>query len=300
VFYDFAITIPAGRTQADPVKQELKLCYGILRRVEVAFPAGCKGYVSLIINWREHQLYPTNPDEAFNAEEYTVPIDDYFPITVPPFSLFAVGWAPSAIYNHIITVRIGILPIEVAGVDIDTAKYLQTIVGLIGGAVVVAPKLPEELVTPPPPEEVVPTPPPEEVVPTPPPPEEEVPAPPPPPPTPPPEEVKPPARGTKEEAQLEIARKGLMGAAAKSAISAYIALWTPELRDKLEAWMGWRLVPEEMGAEMLAEWKLSYPYIDPFFTYASYYPTTTMTPVQYYTYKGIHELNPDWLRRQSA
>ena len=135
MFYDFAVTIPAGRTENSPVEQTLKLTKGIIHRVEIEFPAGCKGYAHLVLLHEGHQLYPTNPDEDFNANGYTIPIDDYFPLDTAPYSLKAVGWSPDAEYDHTITVRVGILPEEILsplfGLGASLSKFFK-LVG-IGG-----------------------------------------------------------------------------------------------------------------------------------------------------------------------
>lgn len=112
MFYDFAILVPAGTPADNPVEQTLKLTSGVVHRVEVEFPAGCRGEVSLVILLGGHQLFPTDPEGAFNAEGYTIPIDDYFPLDTPPYSLKAVAWSPDAVYSHTITVRVGILSEE--------------------------------------------------------------------------------------------------------------------------------------------------------------------------------------------
>ena len=113
MFYDFAVTVTAGTTKATPKEQELKLTYGIIHQVEIEFPRGCKGYVSLALDHWEHQFLPTNPDEAFNGDGYTIVIKEHYPLTTTPYSLYARAWSPDAVYNHTITVRIGVLPLSV-------------------------------------------------------------------------------------------------------------------------------------------------------------------------------------------
>lgn len=110
MFYRYGVTIPKGKTKAEPYQKELTLTKGIIHRVEIGFPGGCRGYVYLVLDHREHQLLPTNPDEAFNGERYTIVIKEHFPLTSEPYTLIARGWAPDAAYDHTITVRIGILP----------------------------------------------------------------------------------------------------------------------------------------------------------------------------------------------
>lgn len=113
MFYDFAVVVPAGTTEAAPKVETLKLTKGIIHRVEVEFPSGCKGYVSLALYHQEHQVWPTNPSGEFSTSGYTIPIDEHYRLHTKPYSLKARAWSPDATYNHTITVRIGILPQEV-------------------------------------------------------------------------------------------------------------------------------------------------------------------------------------------
>ena len=113
MFYNFAVVVTAGSTEANPTVETLKLTKGIIHRVEVEFPRGCKGYVSLKLYHQEHQVWPSNPPGAFKTDAYTVPIDEHYKLDSAPYSLKARGWAPSATYDHTITVRIGILSEEV-------------------------------------------------------------------------------------------------------------------------------------------------------------------------------------------
>ena len=113
MYYDFAVLVETKHTVDSPKEQELVLTHGIIHRVEVEFPAGCRGQVCLQLFHREHQVWPTNIDEAFNGEGYTVPIDEHYELTSEPYVLKAVAWGVSCNYPHTITVRIGILPEEV-------------------------------------------------------------------------------------------------------------------------------------------------------------------------------------------
>ena len=131
MYYDFAVTVPAGTQANAPVEQALQLEKGIIHRVEVEFPAGCKGYVSLVLMRGGNQAFPKNRDQAFNANGYTIPIDDYYPLTSAPYQLKAVAWAPDAVYNHTITVRIGILPEEtlspLTGLGAQLKKFFKMV-----------------------------------------------------------------------------------------------------------------------------------------------------------------------------
>ena len=275
MFYDFAVTVPAGTLATSPVEQKLKLTEGVILRVDVEFPAGCRGYVSLVLKHEGHQLYPTNPSEQFNTEDFTVGIWDIYPLYTAPYSLTAIAWAPETNYPHTITVR----------VDEVRAEDLEAILPFLSGLS----KLLRLMGVTPAPEEVTPTPPPEEEVP---PPEEEVPTPPAPPPAPPapPAPPVPPVvppgppgpRGTVEEAQWEIDMGLLQPPEVREAVTSFIESLTESQRDRLEKWTGWRLMPDEMEAVELAEWKKSYYLNIPYLSYILRYPEAGLTPREYY------------------
>jgi len=158
MFYDFAILVPAATAKADLVKYTLKLTYGIITHVYIEFPAGCRGMVYCTIEWETHQLYPTNPDGAFNSEDYIIPIEDRFPLLVQPYCLYAKVWAPSTTYDHTLTVRVEILEPDVLYAEAKLPASLEKVVTFLGQ--VFAPP-PAEEVAPPSEEEVTPpTPPP--------------------------------------------------------------------------------------------------------------------------------------------
>ena len=131
MFYNFAVTVLAGTTKDDPKEQELNLTHGFVHRIEVDFPFGCRGYVYLVIFHRLQQKWPTNIDEAFHAEGYTVPIDEHFDLTEPPHTLLVRAWSPECIHDHRIAVRVGILPeaalAPLTGLGAMLAKFFRVL-----------------------------------------------------------------------------------------------------------------------------------------------------------------------------
>jgi hypothetical protein len=132
MYYDFAITVPAGTAENDPVVETLKLTKGIIHRVEVQFPPGCKGYVYLVLMHEGHQLFPENREGAFQTSGHTIPIDEHYPLKSRPFNLKAVAWAPDASHDHTITVRIGILPETVMSPLTELGVNLKRFFKLMG------------------------------------------------------------------------------------------------------------------------------------------------------------------------
>ena len=131
MFYDFAITIPAGTAEASPVEQELDLTHGIIHRVEVQFPVGCMELAHLRLFHRRHQVWPTNIDGSFASDGYIIAFDEHYDFFEPPFDLTAIGWNDDETYQHVITVRIGILPQEIvlpfAGLGGALRRFLKLV-----------------------------------------------------------------------------------------------------------------------------------------------------------------------------
>ena len=113
MYYDFSFTIPANTPRKTPEELDCKLTNGIIHRVEVAFPAGCAGLVFLAIRKGLHQVWPTNPDGAFNTDGYTIAFNEYYQLFSAPYKLTLEGWSLDDTYDHTLEVRIGILPAEI-------------------------------------------------------------------------------------------------------------------------------------------------------------------------------------------
>lgn len=129
MFYDFAFLIHAGKTKANPEELFVNLVSGVIHHVSIEFPAGCRGTVFTAIYQGAHQIWPTNIDEAFNAEDFTIVIDEAEHFPAGPNLLRIEGWSPNACYPHTLTVRFGLLEPEAvtpfAGIGPMLKKFLR-------------------------------------------------------------------------------------------------------------------------------------------------------------------------------
>ena len=114
MYYDVPLTIAANTPELTPTDLEVKLTHGVIHRIEIEFPAGCAGLAYLQIHHMGHQLWPTNPGGAFHSDNHVIIIDDYFELLGPPYILKLRGWNLDELYDHTVTVRIGIYPAWVA------------------------------------------------------------------------------------------------------------------------------------------------------------------------------------------
>ena len=113
MFYSFDITIPANTLQASPQKTILKLCYGIIHKVDIVFPSGCSGLVGISVNNATHQVWPTNRGQHFCSDGETISWREFLENTTEPFELNALAWNTDQTYEHRLTVRVGVLPLSV-------------------------------------------------------------------------------------------------------------------------------------------------------------------------------------------
>lgn len=109
MYYDYAITVPANTTEDDPVTQVIELTAGVIYRLEVHFPIGCFGLAHCQIRHHETQHWPSNLDGSFATDGYAIVIDELFDLNAEPYTLKAICWNDDDTYQHVITVRVGVL-----------------------------------------------------------------------------------------------------------------------------------------------------------------------------------------------
>lgn len=132
MFYDFALTIPAGTAQASPAEQVMKLTHGVVHTVRLYFPPGPRGEVNVAIFESGHQVYPTNRGGVFNADNVYISFDDYYELFRAPYRLVAKGWAPDADYEHTVRIELGVIESKIALASLKVARGLEKFLKVIG------------------------------------------------------------------------------------------------------------------------------------------------------------------------
>ena len=132
MWYHRTLTVPAGTAENSPVRAELKLTHGVIIYIGVGFPTGCKQLVKVRIYHEEHQIFPSNPDEAAcwnGAVEGGV---YHQRLTGEPYHLVIRAYAPLATAAHSITIFVNEVPVEVAEPWAAPQSALDKIKGLFG------------------------------------------------------------------------------------------------------------------------------------------------------------------------
>lgn len=121
LIYVASISIPANTLQANPHRQSIKLCNGLIYKIRVSFPSGCAGLARFIIKRGGQQLYPSSPDEAFLGDGENIDFDELYLIETPPYELLLEAWNTAEDFSHTPILSIGMVSKEVF-----KARFLPT------------------------------------------------------------------------------------------------------------------------------------------------------------------------------
>ena len=132
MWYHYALSIPAGTTEAEAEEKSLDLTYGVIKYLGVGFPTGCKQKVKVRIYHREHQIFPNNSDEPACWNGGIEGGEQHYKLDESPFVLLARGYAPTAVKDHDVTILINVLPVEVAEPWVEQKSILDKLKGIFG------------------------------------------------------------------------------------------------------------------------------------------------------------------------
>ena len=132
MLYEYDLTVTALKPQDDPAEVELVLTKGVINRVEVQFPIGTRGLVHVQIYRGGHQLYPTNPDGNIKADGWPVVWDEHEELTDEPLTLKAIAWSTADTYSYDVTIRVNLLPLDVAGQEAGVFGSLKKLLKFMG------------------------------------------------------------------------------------------------------------------------------------------------------------------------
>lgn len=112
MFYVFPVTIPKNTARSDPLVTDMELGPGEIHRVGVGFVWGNAGLAYVQIWKAEHQMWPTNPGEAFAWNDTYYWWDESEPCAGAGEHWSIRCWNLDDRYPQDVEVCIGILPVE--------------------------------------------------------------------------------------------------------------------------------------------------------------------------------------------
>lgn len=117
--YVATITTEKSTDITSPLHTSIKAFAGVIYQVEIMFPKGPSGLVGVKI-WRANvALYPVDRDEWFIGDGETIRFEDIREMTVSESLIDVFTYNTDTIFDHLIQVRIGVLP-----VDLYEQRYL--------------------------------------------------------------------------------------------------------------------------------------------------------------------------------
>ena len=109
MFYSYDLTIPADTAAASPAQSDVEVPRGLVHRVEIQFPPGCRGLVHVRVLHALYQVWPTNPDGDFATDGFVIGWNESWELVDEPEVLRLEGWSPGTAFPHTITFRFGVL-----------------------------------------------------------------------------------------------------------------------------------------------------------------------------------------------
>lgn len=97
----------------NPLRTVLKVCKGLVYKVEVHFPPGPIGLYKCQIYDGGHQVWPSTPGEWFASDGFCISFDDSYLKLAAPFEFTIYTLNTDEGYDHGLDVRIGMVSKEI-------------------------------------------------------------------------------------------------------------------------------------------------------------------------------------------
>lgn len=105
-----SFTVLTTHTASAPLEDTIKIAHGIITWVSIWMPSGCHGLVYCKLKHHEHTVFPSTEDMFLMTDGYPVQWNEYYESYQPPYELKFVGWSYACTYDHVVTIRIAVLP----------------------------------------------------------------------------------------------------------------------------------------------------------------------------------------------
>ena len=106
------ITLTANKAESDATKTRFKVNKGVIYRVWLEFPPGCKALVKFRMYLDEHPILPVEKDAYIVGNAYTFVYPLMVEIKTEPQTITIEAWNTDEVNNHTINVQLLIIPKE--------------------------------------------------------------------------------------------------------------------------------------------------------------------------------------------
>ena len=133
MIYEYDLTVPANTPANAPAILDMPLAQGVIHKIAVVFPAGCRHQVKVIIRRALHQVWPTNPDGQLKGDFFPIEGPVWYELDEAPFKLEAYGWSPDTTFNHTVTIRLWLQRKEILLPGQQAFGFMERIGNLLFG-----------------------------------------------------------------------------------------------------------------------------------------------------------------------
>ena len=113
MIYTANITTVKNTAKTSLKKTTIRVTKGLVYKVEFYFPAGSSGLMGLAVFDGLYQAWPSSVGEFFLGDDLTIPFDDLYLKESAPFEFQCYTYNTDDTYDHLVTVRIGLVSSEV-------------------------------------------------------------------------------------------------------------------------------------------------------------------------------------------
>lgn len=91
-------------------KTVLRLSRGVIHQIDIRFPPGPQGFLKLHINRAAHQIWPSTSGQDFSTDNELITFREHYELISAPLQFEAWTWNDDDTHDHLVIIRIGILP----------------------------------------------------------------------------------------------------------------------------------------------------------------------------------------------
>lgn len=124
MIYEKRLIVPKNTSESSPAETTLEVSTGVLRGIEIGFPAGCCGLVHAVIHYWERQIWPSNIDSDFSGDDEIIKFDEDYKLFDQPTAFTLKCWNEDDTFDHTVTLRA-----LVKGEEEDLTSLLKSLVG---------------------------------------------------------------------------------------------------------------------------------------------------------------------------
>jgi len=125
----FAKEFSAGKTKDTPERLEMEITSGIVHNVSLAFPAGCQYLTNARILRGATSIWPRNQGAFYAYENYTLEIQDFWPLLDGESELVLEGYNTDDSKTHEIRVAVQVSDPEFYFAEIGLLSRMDALIG---------------------------------------------------------------------------------------------------------------------------------------------------------------------------